>query len=272
MPKGVPKNGINSGWIKKGNTPHNIRQDIYCKYCDKQFHPTGKQVYCSKKCSGKNNQSGTRFKSGFVPWNKGMNSGKTALRDQIENLVEYKNWRKSVYERDDFICQLCKKRGNTLNAHHKKTFKSIIKENNITTVNQALQCKKLWEINNGATLCEKCHKIFTPSVVWVHGQSESGKTTLAKAIQRLSFRTIVLDGDEMRWSISPDLGFSREDRIENNLRIARLTKILMAQGFNIVISTICPYRDLRKEVQRITRCRFIYLEGGKEGKDYPYEQ
>ena len=82
---------------------------------------------------------------------------------------------------------------------------------------------------------------------------------------------IILDGDAMR-AVWPGMGFTKEDRCEHNMRVARMAKELEDQGFDVIVATICPYRDLRDDVQRITRCRFIYLEGGKEGKDYPYEQ
>ena len=73
---------------------------------------------------------------------------------------------------------------------------------------------------------------------------------------------IHLDGDVMRtvWK----LGFSKEDRYENNLRIARIAKILREQGYDVVISTICPYKDLREKCKEICGCKFVYLEGGKE--------
>ena len=57
--------------------------------------------------------------------------------------VEYINWRTSVFERDDFICKDCGQNGGILNAHHKETFKSNI--------------EKRYDINNGITLCKKCH-------------------------------------------------------------------------------------------------------------------
>jgi len=40
----------------------------------------------------------------------------------------------------------------------------------------------------------------------------------------------------------------------------------------VIVATICPYRDLRGRVQEITGCRFVYVEGGKKGKEYPYER
>jgi len=106
-------------------------------------------------------------------------------------------------------------------------------------------------------------------VTWITGQSKSGKTTLAKKIIAHD-GGILLDGDSMRkcWT----LGFSKEDRWENNLRIAKIANELSSQGQNVIVSTICPYKDLRQEVQKITNCRFIYLEGGLEtSNEYPYE-
>jgi len=106
-------------------------------------------------------------------------------------------------------------------------------------------------------------------ITWITGNSGSGKTTLAKKIIA-SDGGILLDGDGMRtcWS----LGLSKEDRVENNMRIAKIAKVLDGQGFNVVVATICPYRELREQVKRITKCRFIYLEGGIESEDYPYEK
>jgi adenylylsulfate kinase-like enzyme len=75
----------------------------------------------------------------------------------------------------------------------------------------------------------------------------------------------------MRATICRDLDLSREGRWENNLRIARLARSLANQGFTVVVSTICPYRDLRVEVRKITDCKFIQLDGGIVHPDYPYE-
>lgn len=104
-------------------------------------------------------------------------------------------------------------------------------------------------------------------ITWITGQSGSGKTT--KAL-RMRTREIILDGDALR-AVWPGLTLSREDRWEQNLRAARLAKLLEDQGHDVIVATICPYRELRDQVQEITNCTFIYLEGGKSGEDYPYE-
>ena len=110
-------------------------------------------------------------------------------------------------------------------------------------------------------------KVRNVMVWWITGNSGAGKTTLALQMKD----AIHLDGDVMRtvWQ----LGFSEKDRYEQNLRIARLAKVLRNQGFNVVVSTICPYKDLREKVQEICGCKFIYLEGGQEpNEEYPYEK
>lgn len=56
----------------------------------------------------------------------------------------YKQWRRDVFERDDYTCQKCGKRGVKLNAHHKKPY--------------AFYHSLRYELDNGITLCISCHK------------------------------------------------------------------------------------------------------------------
>ena len=83
--------------------------------------------------------------------------GTTELNQGIRCLFKYRLWRSDVFTRDDYTCQECFIRGNILNAHHIKELNTLIKENNIETKEQALECEELWNINNGTTLCIKCH-------------------------------------------------------------------------------------------------------------------
>lgn len=114
-------------------------------------------------------------------------------------------------------------------------------------------------------------------ILFIVGNTRSGKTTAAKNIIQLfgvNNPPIWLDGDMVR-KIWPGLGFSREDRIENNMRAARLAKELDNQGFNVIISMICPYRELRDKIRGFLgkdNVKFIFLSGGKEpSEEYPYE-
>lgn len=94
---------------------------------------------------------------------KGKNSylwkgGITSLRGQIYNSFKYRQWRSDVFTRDDFTCQWCRKRGNKIAAdHYLKSFAQILEEYKIKTLEQALECEELWNINNGRTLCYGCH-------------------------------------------------------------------------------------------------------------------
>jgi adenylylsulfate kinase len=107
-------------------------------------------------------------------------------------------------------------------------------------------------------------------IVWLTGNSGAGKTTLARWLSNIR-KAVILDGDEMRESISSDLGLSAEDRRTHNIRVAKLAKILSDQGHYVIVSLICPYENLREEVRKITNCIFVYIKGGKVHKDYPYE-
>lgn len=85
--------------------------------------------------------------------------GRTTLVKAIKNTFYYKEWRRQIFERDNYTCQFCSIRGGVeLAPDHIKAFSVILKNNQITTVLEAEQCAELWDINNGRTLCHPCHK------------------------------------------------------------------------------------------------------------------
>ncbi|MEW6617681.1 MAG: adenylyl-sulfate kinase [Patescibacteria group bacterium] len=89
----------------------------------------------------------------------------------------------------------------------------------------------------------------TKTIIWLTGQSGSGKTTIADILQQ-KIGGITLDGDEMRSSISTDLGFVKKDRESHNLRVARLAKIL-SKNTRVIVSVIAPFEDARKKIDEI---------------------
>ena len=95
-------------------------------------------------------------------------------------------------------------------------------------------------------------------IIFVTGARGSGKSTLAKELcQKMG--AINIDGDMVR-RVWTDLKFSDEDRFENNMRVARLAKEMEEQGFDVIVSTICPdIKNLRQEVFYICKCKFIHL-------------
>lgn len=83
---------------------------------------------------------------------------KSPLYKQIRDCVKMQEWRKAIFQRDDYTCQGCSKRGGTLNADHIKQFALILKEHEIKTLEDSLMCSELWELANGRTLCSQCHR------------------------------------------------------------------------------------------------------------------
>lgn len=109
------------------------------------------------------------------------------------------------------------------------------------------------------------------SILWFTGNTGAGKSTIAERIAKNS-GSIVLHGDNMRASISCDLGLSKSDRIENNWRTARLANELDKAGHSVIVAVICPYQSQRDEISAAFDVDFIYVPGGKAPcEEYPYE-
>lgn len=94
------------------------------------------------------------------------------------------------------------------------------------------------------------------AVVWFTGLPSSGKSTIAHEVyQQLlarGFGTELLDGSEVRESLSRGLGFSRQDREENVRRIGYVAKLLSRNGVIAICAAVSPYRASRAEVRRNT--------------------
>ncbi len=84
--------------------------------------------------------------------------GITPLRLAIRGCTKALAWRKAVFERDDYTCVLCGKRGGELNADHVVPFSKILRDAGVTTLEQAEALDALWDLANGRTLCVPCHK------------------------------------------------------------------------------------------------------------------
>lgn len=108
-------------------------------------------------------------------------------------------------------------------------------------------------------------------MIWITGNSGSGKTTIAKELCKHIPNSIHLDGDVLR-EVWTDLGLSKDDRWEQNMRAASLAFMLESQGYMVVLSLICPYIKLREEIEKDFKVTWIKLRGGKSpSKEYPYE-
>ena len=91
--------------------------------------------------------------------------------------------------------------------------------------------------------------------VWMTGLSGSGKSTIAKGLERylydLGFLTQMLDGDNVRAGINNNLGFSEEERTENIRRISEVSKLFINCGvitLNCFVSPTIKMRELAKSI------------------------
>ena len=95
-------------------------------------------------------------------------------------------------------------------------------------------------------------KSFT---IWMTGLSGSGKSTIAKGLERYlheqGFLTQMLDGDNIRVGINNNLGFSEEERTENIRRIAEVSKLFVNCGIITLNCFVSPTREMRKMAKEI---------------------
>ncbi len=137
MPTGVYKRNKKWKWSKesrdkvKGKKPKNLKY-IHSLPKTKKWKEKMKEGRRKKGwLIGKNHHN---WKGGITPENR-----------RIRNSIEFRLWREAVFERDDYTCRICMKRGKgTLHAHHLLSFKNFPKFR--------------LAINNGVTLCKKCHQ------------------------------------------------------------------------------------------------------------------
>ncbi len=91
--------------------------------------------------------------------------------------------------------------------------------------------------------------------IWLTGLSGSGKSTIAKHIEKKlhesGYFVKLLDGDNMRFGINKNLGFSEEDRLENIRRVAEITKLFVETGVITINSFISPTEDIRNLAKSI---------------------
>jgi len=91
-------------------------------------------------------------------------------------------------------------------------------------------------------------------VLWFTGLSASGKSTVAEAVvvelRKRGVRIEVLDGDVVRTNLSKGLGFSKEDRDTNILRVGFVANLMSRNGLAACCACISPYASIRDAVRR----------------------
>ena len=151
---------------------------LKCSVCGKNRHLKFKYTKRTKcrSCSLKGKVPWNRGLKGYMSGEKNINFGKFGsdhpkwvenkkrlLDKQIRTTFKYRQWRSDVFTRDDYTCQLCGIKSIAsvkvyIEAdHYPIQFSQILKDKNIKSVEDALMCEELWNINNGRTLCKKCH-------------------------------------------------------------------------------------------------------------------
>jgi adenylylsulfate kinase len=92
-------------------------------------------------------------------------------------------------------------------------------------------------------------------ILWFTGLSGSGKSTIANALEarlhKEGFSTFLLDGDNTRFGLNNDLGFSEEDRKENIRRIGEVCRLMSHAGLIVLASFISPYKEDRSFVRSL---------------------
>jgi hypothetical protein len=130
-----------------------------CATCGKEFTiPEGRKSarFCSRSCQGRYPETVARLAA-----NRGVKPRTYHLRHRDKHgCAADRDWRRSVFERDDYTCQQCGKRGGRLHAHHIKAYKDHPELRHV--------------LSNGQTLCVECHKqtdTFGWSKYW-HGRTD----------------------------------------------------------------------------------------------------
>ena len=133
----------------KERTEINGKIEVSCDHCGKKFKiyqsrkNIVKHIYCSMEC--RNIHQGKLYRGENHPrYNDELSDEERELNRKY---TDYYLWRKSVYERDNYTCKCCgDSSGGNLVAHHIISYRSDKEKQTL--------------IDNGITLCEKCHKLF----------------------------------------------------------------------------------------------------------------
>ena len=96
--------------------------------------------------------------------------GVTSYNKRMRNSSFFRYWREAVFERDNFVCQKCGRKGGNLHPHHILSFSKYI--------------RKRFELSNGITLCENCHKKFHS----IYGRHKFTKQNLYSFLQKQQVR------------------------------------------------------------------------------------
>lgn len=152
---------------------------IRCLSCSNKINSQLSSKFEGKHCSEEHKEKMRKVLTGqsrlmlrgrnHYNWKGGISPLSISIRQCAEGI----QWRTEVFKRDNYTCQECKVKGCSLEAHHIKPFNIIFKEflekyNNLSPIDDkdllfqlALRYDDFWDLFNGQTLCEDCHKLET---------------------------------------------------------------------------------------------------------------
>ncbi|MGA3207373.1 MAG: sulfate adenylyltransferase subunit CysN [Syntrophales bacterium] len=109
-----------------------------------------------------------------------------------------------------------------------------------------------WNIPRGMREMRFGHR---SSVLWLTGYSGSGKSTIARGLEKKLFetgcQTMLLDGDNIRHGLCGDLGFSDRDRSENIRRVGEVARLFFEAGHIVICTFISPFEKDRVFVRSL---------------------
>ena len=113
----------------------------------------------------------------------------------------------------------------------------------------------VWEEWNIGREQREARQRHRAAVVWLTGLSGSGKSTIAREVERRLFdqghHTMLLDGDQLRHGLCSDLGFSPADRAENGRRAGEVARLFFEEGAIVLCAFVSPYRADRERVRQL---------------------
>jgi adenylylsulfate kinase-like enzyme len=97
-------------------------------------------------------------------------------------------------------------------------------------------------------------------IYYLIGQPHAGKTTLSKLLKQHLYpqNIIQIDGDEIR-DIFQNKDYSEQGRRKNIQRAQDIAKFLNAKGFDVIVSLVSPYKDLRDELKLSSNVIEVYI-------------
>lgn len=95
-------------------------------------------------------------------------------------------------------------------------------------------------------------------IIHLIGQPGSGKTTISKELEKLLYKSVRIDGDELR-EIFKNKDYSEEGRRRNLTNAYNIARFLSAKGHPAILAMVSPYEDLREELKSSAKVFEIYL-------------